>query len=289
MTNQVVLQRLFDPLGARFWGLRARIDSLRAQILKNSRSLEIFNLAWKFQSRLKFSILTSRIPHKNRGLVGGSLENFKLAWKFQDLKFFKIWALRVCQLPKIVFLKDFVIKKVEGSVWPVEKTPEMMARLTSNSKVDEVCTEFQAHMDRKMADLTGFSHENTRKRACLSELCWRSHTPDNKRQQNRELFWDTFLMGIGHRTLKTSWKDGHFQGDKAAVTKLIMRDFEWMCVGGCTKAKQTWIQLPREGFQSCARNTLLNRCLESSVSSEPISVSLGPKIVCVRPVSGPKC
>ena len=44
-------------------------------------SLEIFNLAWKLQSRMKISILTLRIPHKNRGLVGGSLEVFNLAWK----------------------------------------------------------------------------------------------------------------------------------------------------------------------------------------------------------------
>ena len=81
--------------------------------------LEIFNLAWNFQSRLKFSILTLRIPHKNRGLVGGSLEIFNLAWKchsFQsrlkisipegDLDFFKIWALweSVCRpLPAVAF------------------------------------------------------------------------------------------------------------------------------------------------------------------------------------------
>ena len=57
--------------------------SLRAQILKK------FNLAWNFQSRLKFSISTFRIPHKNRGLVGGPLENFNLAWKFQDLENFQ--------------------------------------------------------------------------------------------------------------------------------------------------------------------------------------------------------
>ena len=63
----------------------------RARILKKTNlawtlekfklSLEIFDLAWNFQSRLKFSILTLRIPHKNRGLVGGSLEMFNLAWK----------------------------------------------------------------------------------------------------------------------------------------------------------------------------------------------------------------
>ena len=70
----------------------------RAQILKKTNlawtrenfklSLEIFNLAWKLQSRLKFSILTLRNSHKNRGLVGGSLEIFNLAWKchsFQPL------------------------------------------------------------------------------------------------------------------------------------------------------------------------------------------------------------
>ena len=43
----------------------------------------------KIQSRLKFSILTFSIPHKNRGLVGGSLEIFNLAWKLRDLDFFQ--------------------------------------------------------------------------------------------------------------------------------------------------------------------------------------------------------
>ena len=48
--------------------------SLRAHRLKK------LNLACNFQSRLKFSIPTFRIPHKkNRGLVDGSLEIFNLA------------------------------------------------------------------------------------------------------------------------------------------------------------------------------------------------------------------
>ena len=65
--------------------------SQRARILKKINlawtlenfkfSLENFNLAWKLQSRLNFSIPGFRIAHKNRGLVGGSLEIFNLAWK----------------------------------------------------------------------------------------------------------------------------------------------------------------------------------------------------------------
>ena len=51
-------------------------------VLQDPKGLE------KIQDRLKFSIRTSRLPTKNRGLVGGSLENFKLAWKFQDLELF---------------------------------------------------------------------------------------------------------------------------------------------------------------------------------------------------------
>ena len=38
----------------------------------------------KIQSRLKFSISTSRFPHKKRAAVGGSLENFILARNFQS-------------------------------------------------------------------------------------------------------------------------------------------------------------------------------------------------------------
>ena len=48
--------------------------------MKISISLENFNLAWNFQ------ILTLRIPHKNRGLVGGSLEIFNLAWKCRSFQ-----------------------------------------------------------------------------------------------------------------------------------------------------------------------------------------------------------
>ena len=66
---------------------------------KKTISLEKINLAWQLQSRLKFSISTVRNPHKNRGLVGGSLEIFDLAWKFQSgraiLNFSNLWALRV--------------------------------------------------------------------------------------------------------------------------------------------------------------------------------------------------
>ena len=68
--------------------LNRTILTQRARILKKINlawtlenfkfSLEIFNLAWKLQSRLKFSILILRIPHKNKGLVGG------LAWNFQS-------------------------------------------------------------------------------------------------------------------------------------------------------------------------------------------------------------
>ena len=76
------------------WQLsRTIVWALRAQRLKK------FNLAWNFQSRLKISIPTFRIPHKkNRGLLGGSLEIFNLDWKFQSrraiLNFFNLWALR---------------------------------------------------------------------------------------------------------------------------------------------------------------------------------------------------
>ena len=49
---------------------------------------------WKFQSWLKFSILTNRIPHKNRGLVGGALELSISLENFKILKFFNLWALR---------------------------------------------------------------------------------------------------------------------------------------------------------------------------------------------------
>ena len=45
---------------------------------KNQSRLKITISLENFQSRLKFSILTFRIPHKNRGLVGGSLEIFNL-------------------------------------------------------------------------------------------------------------------------------------------------------------------------------------------------------------------
>ena len=63
--NRKMAQRsVFRPF-SRIWGgffpifrVRPRSDSLRAQRLKK------FNLAWKFQSRLKISILTFGIPHK---------------------------------------------------------------------------------------------------------------------------------------------------------------------------------------------------------------------------------
>ena len=55
--------------------------------------LEIFNLAWKCQSQ------TFRIPHKKRGLAGGSLENLNPVWNVQSrkaiLSFFNLWAFRV--------------------------------------------------------------------------------------------------------------------------------------------------------------------------------------------------
>ena len=107
------------------WGIPAEspkrvsrtFQTQRARILKKSNLawtlenfkllLEISNLAWKLQSRLKFSILTLRIPPTEIGVwwvarlkFSISLENairFNLAWKFQSrraiLKFFKIWAL----------------------------------------------------------------------------------------------------------------------------------------------------------------------------------------------------
>ena len=61
-------------------------------------------VAWNFQSRLNISISTFRIPHKNRALLCGSLEIFNLAWKFQSrrviLNLFNLWALRVKHFPK---------------------------------------------------------------------------------------------------------------------------------------------------------------------------------------------
>ena len=62
---------------------------------KNSIPIEIFNLAWKFQYRLKISISTLRIPHKNRGLVGGSLLNISRSWVF----FFQFGPLGFLEAP----------------------------------------------------------------------------------------------------------------------------------------------------------------------------------------------
>ena len=69
--------------------------SLMAQRSKKSISLEKINLAWNFQSRLKFAILTFRIPHRKVGLAW----IFDLAWEFQSWRailrnFFKLWAFR---------------------------------------------------------------------------------------------------------------------------------------------------------------------------------------------------
>ena len=58
------------------------ILSLRAQRLpKRSKLAWNVQSRWILQSCLKSSILTLRIPYKNRGLVGGSLGIFNLAWK----------------------------------------------------------------------------------------------------------------------------------------------------------------------------------------------------------------
>ena len=78
------------------------------KIEKNRSGIEIFNLDWKNQSRLKFSIPDlQNPPTKNRGLVGGSLENFNLDWKFQSRRaIFRGRTNRVfgkpcfCPLPK---------------------------------------------------------------------------------------------------------------------------------------------------------------------------------------------
>ena len=59
-----------------------KIEKIQSR-LEFSILLEIFNLAWNFQSR------PSEFPTNNRGLVGGALEIFNLAWKFQDLEFFQ--------------------------------------------------------------------------------------------------------------------------------------------------------------------------------------------------------
>ena len=55
---------------------------------------------------LNISISTFRIPYRNRGLVGGSIEIFNVAWKFQSrraiLNFFNLWALRETQPPLLL-------------------------------------------------------------------------------------------------------------------------------------------------------------------------------------------
>ena len=75
---------------------------LRAQRLKKNRSslkispsLAFFNLAWKFQSHLKFSILTFRIPHQKKAVwwvarlkLSISLGNFNPRGRSWILSFF---------------------------------------------------------------------------------------------------------------------------------------------------------------------------------------------------------
>ena len=63
-----------------------RQRQLDIQILNKTISIEIVNLAWKLQSRLKFTISTFRISHKNGALVGGSLE---ISIPEADLEFFQ--------------------------------------------------------------------------------------------------------------------------------------------------------------------------------------------------------
>ena len=92
------------PRGPESWKKAISLERLKI----SSFRLKIQVFAWNFQSRLKTSIsLESFNPGlrnrpQNRGLVGGSLEIFNLAWKFQSrraiLNFFKIWALWVCNL-----------------------------------------------------------------------------------------------------------------------------------------------------------------------------------------------
>ena len=67
---------------------------------KFSIPIEIFNLAWKFQSRLKISISTFRIPHINWGLVGGSLEISISLEIFKILNVFNLWAYILRDTPK---------------------------------------------------------------------------------------------------------------------------------------------------------------------------------------------
>ena len=90
----------------------------------------MFNLAWKFKSRLKFSILTSRISHKNWGLVGGSLEIFNLAWKFQDLDFFQDLGPVGLGRPdfarfllKMLYFPEFFTKIGAPQKWPFLPPP----------------------------------------------------------------------------------------------------------------------------------------------------------------------
>ena len=77
--------------------LAPKRTNLALQILHPRNSFWVFSLVRNFQSRMKISILTFRTPSKNRGLVGGSLEMFNLAWEFQSRRrswfFFNLWAL----------------------------------------------------------------------------------------------------------------------------------------------------------------------------------------------------
>ena len=66
------------------------------------------------QSRLKSSILTCRIPTKNRGLVGGSLAKFSISIlaNFKILNFFNLWALTPSS-PVVVFFLNSLFSSPE--------------------------------------------------------------------------------------------------------------------------------------------------------------------------------
>ena len=88
--EQIPLEAPGNPLQGKCPRRASR--TLRAQRLKK------FNLAWNFQSRLKISILTSRIPHKKKRVWWGARLNFSISLEnFKILNFFNLWALWVSE------------------------------------------------------------------------------------------------------------------------------------------------------------------------------------------------
>ena len=91
-----------------------------------SISIEIFNLARKFQSRrLDF-------PTKKRAAVGGSLENFNLARNFQSRSksrfFFDLWALS-CDVSHAIQRRGHLQgKRLDKGRFPLSRGGEIACR-----------------------------------------------------------------------------------------------------------------------------------------------------------------